>query len=70
VDTHGDLRPEHIFLADNPQVIYCLEFSTELRLQDSANGLNADQVTISAGALGALIVDYTREAGEPETIAA
>jgi aminoglycoside phosphotransferase family enzyme len=36
VDTHGDLRPEHIFLADNPQIIDCLEFSTELRLQDSA----------------------------------
>lgn len=37
VDAHGDLRPEHIFLlGPEPQVIDCLEFSAELRLQDSA----------------------------------
>lgn len=37
VDAHGDLRPEHIFLLPpEPQVIDCLEFSAELRLQDSA----------------------------------
>jgi uncharacterized protein len=36
VDTHGDLRPEHIFLLPEPQIIDCLEFSAELRLQDSA----------------------------------
>jgi len=36
VDAHGDLRPEHILLGDEPQVIDCLEFSAELRLLDTA----------------------------------
>jgi aminoglycoside phosphotransferase family enzyme len=36
VDAHGDLRPEHIFLDDHPQIIDCLEFSAELRLLDTA----------------------------------
>jgi aminoglycoside phosphotransferase family enzyme len=37
VDAHGDLRPEHVFLTAEPQIIDCLEFSTELRLLDSAS---------------------------------
>lgn len=36
VDAHGDLRPEHVFLGDDPQIIDCLEFSTELRLLDTS----------------------------------
>ncbi len=36
VDAHGDLRPEHVLLADPPQIIDCLEFSAELRLLDGA----------------------------------
>jgi aminoglycoside phosphotransferase family enzyme len=37
VDTHGDLRPEHVFMTTpEPQIIDCLEFSAELRLQDCA----------------------------------
>ncbi len=36
VDAHGDLRPEHILLGDEPQIIDCLEFSAELRLLDTA----------------------------------
>jgi len=36
VDSHGDLRPEHVFMTPEPQIIDCLEFSAELRLQDSA----------------------------------
>jgi aminoglycoside phosphotransferase family enzyme len=36
VDSHGDLRPEHVFLTREPEIIDCLEFSAELRLQDSA----------------------------------
>lgn len=39
VDAHGDLRPEHIWLADPPQVIDCLEFSARLRLLDTAEEL-------------------------------
>lgn len=37
LDAHGDLRPEHVFLlADQVQIIDCLEFSADLRLLDSA----------------------------------
>ena len=36
VDAHGDLRPEHVFLSNDPQIIDCLEFSAELRLLDTA----------------------------------
>jgi uncharacterized protein len=36
VDAHGDLRPEHVYLGDEPQIIDCLEFSTELRWLDTA----------------------------------
>jgi aminoglycoside phosphotransferase family enzyme len=36
IDAHGDLRPEHVFLLPEPQVIDCLEFSADLRLLDSA----------------------------------
>lgn len=36
VDAHGDLRPEHVFLLADPQIVDCLEFSAELRLLDSA----------------------------------
>jgi aminoglycoside phosphotransferase family enzyme len=40
VDAHGDLRPEHVLLADNPQIIDCLEFSTELRWLDTAEEIS------------------------------
>lgn len=36
VDAHGDLRPEHIFLTSDPQIIDCLEFSPQMRLLDAA----------------------------------
>lgn len=36
VDAHGDLRPEHVFLVEDPQIIDCLEFRPELRLLDAA----------------------------------
>ncbi|HEU4618289.1 MAG TPA: hypothetical protein VFV10_09620 [Gammaproteobacteria bacterium] len=36
VDAHGDLRPEHIFLNGDPQIIDCVEFSEELRWLDAA----------------------------------
>lgn len=40
VDAHGDLRPEHIYLAPDPQIIDCLEFSAELRRLDAAEDLS------------------------------
>ena len=34
VDGHGDLRPEHIWLADRIRIIDCLEFNDRLRVVD------------------------------------
>jgi aminoglycoside phosphotransferase family enzyme len=31
---HGDLRPEHVWLGEPPQIIDCLEFSARLRIVD------------------------------------
>jgi aminoglycoside phosphotransferase family enzyme len=34
VNGHGDLRPEHVWIGDPPQIIDCLEFSARLRAVD------------------------------------
>lgn len=39
VEGHGDLRPEHVLLADPPAVIDCLEFDRDLRVLDRAEEL-------------------------------
>jgi aminoglycoside phosphotransferase family enzyme len=39
VEAHGDLRPEHVCVEDEPQFIDCLEFSHDLRIQDIADEL-------------------------------
>lgn len=39
LDAHGDLRPEHICLADEPVIIDRLEFSKALRVMDPAEEL-------------------------------
>jgi uncharacterized protein len=39
VEGHGDLRPEHICLETEPQIIDCLEFSRRLRTLDAADEL-------------------------------
>ncbi|NJD30550.1 MAG: hypothetical protein FIB04_01525 [Gammaproteobacteria bacterium] len=39
VEAHGDLRPEHILLAEPPAVIDCLEFDRDLRVLDRAEEL-------------------------------
>ncbi|HVU97084.1 MAG TPA: hypothetical protein VHE34_17765 [Puia sp.] len=39
-ETHGDLRPEHICLFPVPAIIDCLEFSRDLRIQDTAEELS------------------------------
>jgi aminoglycoside phosphotransferase family enzyme len=36
VEAHGDLRPQHVYLGSRFAVIDCLEFSRDLRIQDSA----------------------------------
>ena len=35
VEGHGDLRPEHVFFEEGPQIIDCLEFSYDLRCRDA-----------------------------------
>lgn len=37
VEGHGDLRPEHVWVAPRPVVIDCLEFSRDLRLVDAVD---------------------------------
>jgi len=39
VEGHGDLRPEHICLLPEPQIIDCLEFARDLRIADVADEL-------------------------------
>jgi len=39
VEGHGDLRPEHICLLPEPQIIDCLEFSRDFRILDPADEL-------------------------------
>lgn len=40
VEGHGDLRPEHVCLADPPVIIDCLEFNRRLRLVDPFDELS------------------------------
>ena len=40
VEGHGDLRPEHICLTDEPVVFDCLEFSRTLRILDPVDELS------------------------------
>lgn len=65
VDAHGDLRPEHVFLGENPQIIDCLEFSIELRWLDTAEELAflaLECERLGAPALGERILELYREA--------
>ncbi len=39
LEGHGDLRPEHICLLPEPQIIDCLEFSRDFRILDPADEL-------------------------------
>lgn len=39
VEAHGDLRPEHVCLGPEPEVIDCLEFNREFRLLDPVDEL-------------------------------
>jgi aminoglycoside phosphotransferase family enzyme len=51
VEGHGDLRPEHICLADPPQVIDCLEFNRAMRIIDPYDEVN--YLGLECGMLGA-----------------
>jgi aminoglycoside phosphotransferase family enzyme len=64
IDAHGDLRPEHVFLLPEPQIIDCLEFSAELRLLDSAAEiafLALECERLGAAEIGERILELYRE---------
>jgi uncharacterized protein len=69
VDAHGDLRPEHIALSDDPQIIDCLEFSDELRLLDSADEISG--LALECACMGRedvarhIVAAYRIEADDP-----
>lgn len=51
IEAHGDLRPEHVCLADKPIIIDCLEFKREFRILDPADELSF--LTMECERLGA-----------------
>ncbi|MEF8794857.1 MAG: hypothetical protein V5A48_00265 [Salinivenus sp.] len=68
VDAHGDLRPEHICLQDDPMVIDCLEFNRSLRLLDPLSELSFLHLEcrrLGAEWIGdALIADYRQRTND------
>ncbi|HYG88352.1 MAG TPA: hypothetical protein VD978_19085 [Azospirillum sp.] len=60
VEGHGDLRPEHVYVAEPPQIIDCLEFRRELRLIDPADELSLlamECERLGGGAIGNAILN-------------
>lgn len=58
VDGHGDLRPEHICLAEPPAIIDCLEFNRFLRLVDPLDDiayLDLECALLGAGWIGGVV---------------
>ena len=70
VEGHGDLRPEHCFLTEPPQVIDCLEFNRDLRCVDPLDELC--YLALECELLGrpdlcALIVSSYSDDGPPDS---
>ena len=60
VDGHGDLRPEHICLGQEPVIIDCLEFNDALRRLDPASELSflaLECERLGAPRVGALVLE-------------
>jgi aminoglycoside phosphotransferase family enzyme/predicted kinase len=58
VEGHGDLRPEHVYLASPPAVIDCIEFNAEFRhidVLDELSFLETECAMSQAGEIGAAI---------------
>jgi uncharacterized protein len=63
VEGHGDLRPEHICLESEPQIIDCLEFSRRLRTLDATDELGflaLECERLGAPDIGRQILDAAR----------
>lgn len=68
VEGHGDLRPEHVYLLDDPCALDCLEFNPRFRILDPADELSF--LGLECARLGddtiasELLELYTRETGD------
>jgi aminoglycoside phosphotransferase family enzyme len=68
VEGHGDLRPEHVCLLDEPVVFDCLEFNRRLRVVDPADELAylaLECERLGAGPVGSTLIDgYCQRSGD------
>lgn len=65
VEAHGDLRPEHVALSADPQIIDCLEFNRDLRLLDPLDELAffaLECELLGAPQIGRAVLDRYRDA--------
>lgn len=63
VEAHGDLRPEHVALCADPQIIDCLEFNPEFRTLDPADELSFFMIEcemLGGPSVGAMVFDRYR----------
>lgn len=63
VEAHGDLRPEHVFLGSDPQIIDCLEFNLDFRCLDPVDELGflaMECEMLGAPAIGAALLEWYR----------
>jgi aminoglycoside phosphotransferase family enzyme len=76
IEGHGDLRPEHVCLEEEPVVIDCLEFNRSLRILDAASELSflaLECERLGAPDVGKIIFSkYEEETGDrtPQTLLA
>ena len=74
IEGHGDLRPEHICIESEPQIIDCLEFSRPLRTLDPGDELGflaLECERLGAPEIGRQILDgYREQSGDamPDTL--
>jgi len=68
VEGHGDLRPEHVCLLDEPAIIDCVEFNREFRVVDAAEDLAFLALECERlghpGAGGAILAAYSHSAAD------
>lgn len=76
VEGHGDLRPEHVCLQEEPQIIDCLEFDRNMRLldpYDEVNYLGLECELLGADGVRPLLLDtvdsYLHRRPEPGLLA-
>ena len=64
VEGHGDLRPEHIYLAPKPTIIDCIEFNFDFRrldVLDELGFLDMELTQLGAERVGAQILERYRQ---------